>query len=235
MTSALLIAFLMGVTGSLHCAGMCGAIMWAMPFYAFKGARKLVAFGMYHFMRISAYAGMGLILYSFRELFHPGIQQAVSVILGIILLLAGILSFLPGRFTSGVSLPWSGFVQKQLALFVGNPNLGKIAISGFLNGMLPCGLVYMALTGSLSSGSPAQVVAFIFAFGAGTLPMLASIVFLRSRLSLRSATVRKLVPVTIFCFGLLFVIRGLNLGIPYLSPSVEASNGKIVHSCCHKK
>lgn len=225
----------MGITGSLHCAGMCGAIMWAMPFYSFSGAKKIVAFLLYHFMRISAYAAMALILFSFRDLFKPGIQQIISVALGVLLLVAGIISFLPGKTLDRFSLPWSGYVKRQLSSFVGQPDLGKIAVSGLLNGLLPCGLVYMALSGCVALASKQQVLGYMYAFGAGTVPMLAAIVFLRTRISLRPLAVRKLVPVTMFFFGCLFVMRGLNLGIPYLSPKVETVKGKVVHSCCHKK
>lgn len=235
MTNTLIIAFLMGVTGSLHCAGMCGAIMWAMPFYSFAGVRKAVAFLLYHFMRISAYAAMALVLFSFRDLFKPGVQQMISVVLGVLLLVAGIVSFLPGKMLEHFSLPWSGYVKKQLGAFVGHPSLGKIAISGLLNGLLPCGLVYMALSGCLSLSSKMQVMGYVYAFGAGTVPMLAAIVFLRTRISLKPLAIRKMVPVTVFFFGCLFVLRGLNLGIPYLSPKVETVKGKVVHSCCHKK
>lgn len=233
--NTLLIALLMGLTGSLHCAGMCGAIMWAMPFYAFSGAKKILAFGLYHLMRITAYTLMGIVLFSFRQLFHPGIQQVISITLGSMLLLAGLFSFISVSILPGYSLPWSAFVKKQLAAFAGHPHLGKIAVSGLLNGFLPCGLVYMALTACLSLSTPLQVVAFVYVFGIGTLPMLASIVFLRSKISLRGASIRKLVPVTVFCLGFLFVLRGLNLGIPYISPKVAAVNGKITHSCCQKK
>jgi uncharacterized protein len=235
MTDTLAIAFLMGVTGSLHCAGMCGAIMWAMPFYSFQGARKVMAFALYHVLRISAYAGMASLLFSFHQLFRPGIQQIISVTLGIMLLIAGSLSFLPGRYSGNLSLPWAGFVKKQLSNFVGQPHLGKIAVSGLLNGLLPCGLVYMALSASTALSSPAHVLCFMYAFGAGTVPVLALIVFLRNRAFFKWTGMRKLAPITVFFFGLLFVLRGLNLGIPYLSPKVESSNGKIVHSCCHKK
>ncbi|NDC41090.1 MAG: sulfite exporter TauE/SafE family protein [Chitinophagia bacterium] len=185
-------------------------------------------------MRISAYAGMALFLFSFRDLFQPGIQQVISIGLGVLLLAAGIISFLPAMGTT-ISLPWAGFVKKQLAVFVGEAHMGKIAVSGFLNGLLPCGLVYVALSGSTQLHSPTQVIAYMYAFGAGTIPVLASIVFLRSKILLHMGGIRKLVPVVVFVFGCLFVVRGMNLGVPYLSPKVTAEKGCITHSCCHKK
>ncbi|GAA4466437.1 sulfite exporter TauE/SafE family protein [Nemorincola caseinilytica] len=229
------IALLMGLTGSLHCAGMCGAIMWAMPFYSFKGGKRMLAFGLYHLLRITAYAVMAMVLFSFRDLFNPGLQRIISIVLGVLLLVAGMISFFPGRILKGVSLPWAGIIERQLSAFVGHPHMGKIAVSGLLNGLLPCGLVYMALSASMSLSSPLQVLSFMYAFGAGTVPILAAIVFLRSRPSLQWPGMRRLAPVVVLFFGCVFVLRGLNLGIPYLSPKLGTVKGELVHSCCHKK
>src|SRR4051812_30068229 len=107
-------ALLMGLAGSLHCAGMCGPIMLVMPFLQFKGMKKLAAIGLYHFSRISVYAFMAFVLYSFRDMFHPAIQQYVSIAAGSILLLAGALSFFPVVSKIQMKLPWTEFVKKQL-------------------------------------------------------------------------------------------------------------------------
>ena len=223
----------MGFTGSLHCAGMCGPIVWIMPFQLFNGAKKFLAIALYHAGRISVYALLALVLHSFRNLFDPRIQQYISIILGGSLLLAGILSFFSGHFR--FNLPWGGFVKKQLGNVIGKPGLGAITAAGILNGLLPCGLVYMALSASMTLNSPTQVVGLIYFFGLGTMPMLVSISLLKSKVRfLQGSHIKKLVPVVVFSFGCLFVLRGLNLGIPYLSPKVEVAHNAI-HSCCHKK
>ncbi len=232
-TSVFIMALLMGFTGSLHCAGMCGPIVWVMPFQAFGGVKKAVAIGAYHMARISVYALMALMLHSFRSLFDPRIQQYISIVLGGMLLLAGILSFLSGSVH--INLPWGGFVKKQLGKVIGKPGLGTIAAAGMLNGLLPCGLVYMALSASVTLPGEAQAALFMYIFGAGTLPMLVSITLLKQRARfLQSGQLKKLVPATVFFFGCLFMLRGLNLGIPYLSPKVVVA-GHQIHSCCHKK
>lgn len=227
-------ALIMGFTGSLHCAGMCGPIVWIMPFQAFRGLKKILAIGLYHAGRISVYALLAVILHSFRSLFDPKVQQYISVGLGAVLLIVGILTFVPNH-TVKVNLPWADYVKKQLARVVGRPGLSTLAISGVLNGLLPCGLVYMALSSSLAVPSAAQAATLMYVFGIGTLPMLVSISLLRSRLSLlRTGHIRKLVPVVVFSFGCLFILRGMNLGIPYLSPKVVVEQHGI-RSCCHKK
>ncbi|MCW3123853.1 MAG: sulfite exporter TauE/SafE family protein [Flavipsychrobacter sp.] len=228
-------AFLMGLTGSLHCAGMCGPIMLFMPFHHFSGFRKAAAIALYHLARISVYASMALIVYSFREAFNPKIQQFISITLGSLFLVAGILSFVPVNRKINIKLPWAEFAKRQLSHFIGNPTFSSIAISGVLNGMLPCGLVYMMLSAILVLHSPLQAISFAYFFGAGTLPMLISIILFRSRINLgRDARIKALTPIIVFSFGCLFLLRGLNLGIPYLSPKVTITNGQM-HSCCHKK
>ncbi len=224
----------MGFTGSLHCAGMCGPIVWIMPFQMFKGAQKVLAMVLYHTGRISVYALLALVLHSFRNLFNPTIQQYISVILGSILLLTGILSFFSNHLLQ-VKLPWGAFVKNQLGKVIGKPGFAAITTAGVLNGLLPCGLVYMALSASMTVNSTAQAIGLIYFFGIGTLPMLVSISLLKNKIRfLRGSHVKKLVPIIVFSFGCLFVLRGMNLGIPYLSPKVVvAQNG--IHSCCHKK
>ena len=232
--SIAIMALLMGFTGSLHCAGMCGPIVWIMPFQLFTGIKKYLAIALYHIGRISVYALLALTLHSFRSLFDPKIQQGISIALGVVLLATGIISFFPGHFRQ-MKLPWAEFVKKQLGHVIGKPGLGAIAAAGMLNGLLPCGLVYMALSASMTLNSSAGVVGLIYLFGLGTLPMLVSITLLKTKVQfLRGGQIKKLVPIVVFSFGCLFVLRGMNLGIPYLSPKVVvAQNG--IHSCCHKK
>lgn len=233
----LTIAFLMGLAGSLHCAGMCGPIIWVMPFQSLGGMKKWFGILLYHVGRISTYALLGFILFSFRELFHPEIQQYVSVALGLVMLVAGLLSFFPtGRLR--VSLPWSFQVSKALTYFMTKPGAGTLFFTGALNGLLPCGLVYMALAAAISvKGSTASsTISFMYAFGLGTAPMLVLLTILKRRISiLQATTIRKWIPVVTIFLGALFVIRGLNLGIPYLSPKVQVTQQSVKASCCHKE
>ncbi len=228
-------ALLMGFTGSLHCAGMCGPIVWIMPFQAFNGIRKIAALSLYHLGRISVYALLAVILHSFRNLFDPKVQQYISLVLGGILLLVGVLTFFPNH-TLKLKLPWAQYVKTQLGRVIGQPGLGTIGIAGVLNGLLPCGLVYMALSSSLVASTSVNAAMMMYVFGLGTLPMLVSISILKTRLSfIRTNGFRKMVPVIVFCFGCLFMLRGMNLGIPYLSPKVVVEQHGIKSCCSHKK
>jgi uncharacterized protein len=230
-------ALLMGFTGSLHCAGMCGPIVWIMPFQVYSGLKKAIAIGLYHLGRISVYALLAVVLHSFSSLFEPKVQQYISMFLGALLLLVGLFSFLPGR-SFKVRLPWEEYIKKQFGTFIGKPGLGTLLVAGALNGLLPCGLVYMALSASTTATGTAQAALTMYLFGAGTLPMLVSITILKNKLVfLRANHIKKFVPVVVFAFGCLFVLRGMNLGVPYLSPKIEVA--KTTHTikacCCHKK
>ncbi len=228
-------ALLMGFTGSLHCAGMCGPIVWIMPFQGFQGFKKFVALGLYHAGRISVYAALAIVVHSFRDIFDPKVQQYLSMFLGGILLVVGILSFVPNHVVK-MKLPWAGYVKKRLGIIISRPGLSTLVTAGILNGLLPCGLVYMALSASLVASSAGQAAAMMYVFGLGTLPMLVSITLLKKRLSfLRTNHIRKFVPVVVFSFGCLFMLRGMNLGIPYLSPKVAVVGHEIKSCCCHKK
>lgn len=226
-------AFLMGLTGSLHCAGMCGPIIWIMPFNNMVGLRKWLSVFLYHFGRVTVYALMALVLHSFKSLFHPQWQQTISIVLGSVFLLAGIVSFIPGSKLK-IALPWMEIVKRQLGKYIGNPALPAIFTSGMLNGLLPCGMVYMALSATVSAGNAVSAMGLMYAFGFGTMPMLISITILKRRFSVLNIHFAKLVPVTLFVFGSLFVMRGMNLGIPYLSPKVVVEHNEVKASCCHK-
>lgn len=234
-TAAILMAFLMGFTGSLHCAGMCGPIIWIMPFQVFSGLQKMLAIALYHIGRISVYAFMAVVLHSFKELFNPRVQQYVSVFSGVLLLVAGIITFVPGHSIK-FKLPWSEPVKKMLGKVIGNPGLGAIGAAGVLNGLLPCGLVYMALSATMAMPSATGAAMLMYVFGVGTMPMLVGITLLKSKMNfVKGVNIKRFAPVIVFSFGLLFVLRGLNLGIPYLSPKVEMTAKEVKSSCCHKK
>jgi sulfite exporter TauE/SafE len=228
-------ALLMGLTGSLHCAGMCGPIIFVMPFGIMKGMKKWLGITLYHLARISIYALMGLVLHSFKDLFHPQWQQYISIALGVSLLTVGFLSFVPNHKLS-ISLPWAGFVKKQLGHFIGNPNLFSLFMAGLLNGLLPCGLEYMALSSTVVASTGTQAVVLMYVFGLGTIPMMVAITILKHQAGiLRMPNIKKLVPVTLLFFGSILVVRGMNLGIPYLSPKMTVINNEVKMCCCHKQ
>jgi uncharacterized protein len=226
-----LMAVAMGLSGSLHCAGMCGAIMWVVPFQIFNGWRKAAAIVLYHAGRATVYATLAVLLHSFRYLFQPSVQQYVSIAIGASLLLMGVVTFFSSKFS--VALPWQGWVTRQLGKGVGARSLAGIAFAGMLNGMLPCGLTWMAISGSLTASSTSQAAGMMYLFALGTTPVLVTITLLKTKLHF--GVLRRMVPAVMFTFGVLFLVRGMNLGIPYLSPKVVVQGGVVKAHCCHKQ
>lgn len=207
--------FLIGLTGSLHCAGMCGPLIWIMPFQHLCGPRRWLAVMLYHAGRIAAYCILAAIFFSLREAFDPRWQQHVALLSGGLLVMFGALSFF-GRTGAKLLRPASDLLIAGLSRLSGRRATGYFGVTGFLNGLLPCGMVYMALGISMKSCGLLQGMAGMAAFGAGTLPMLLAVTLLRRRIRLPGS---RWTNAAILVFGMLVMLRGANLGIPYLSPA----------------
>jgi sulfite exporter TauE/SafE len=235
------IAFLMGLTGSLHCAGMCGPIILAIPFKNNNYVIKILSILLYQFGRIGMYSLLGYILFSFKELFNPRIQQIVSITIGSLLLAASIIYLVPklAAFWK-FKLPWNQWVLTQLGRVFSKPSLAMLTLAGALNGLLPCGLVYMALSMSITAKSSVQMALLLLCFGVGTMPMMMSLALLKNKIQcVKQQGLQRLIPLFVVLYGTLFILRGANLGIPYLSPKVAIEQNakkeiKIKHCCCHK-
>jgi sulfite exporter TauE/SafE len=222
-------AFLLGLVGSFHCAGMCGPLAIALPGAQTRPAKFFIGRAAYNLGRILTYSLLGLVFGTLgRTLGFAGIQRWVSLSLGLTLLLVLLgsrqlhLSSWISKFVERLKAPMSSAIRRR--------SFASMVTLGLLNGLLPCGLVYVASAGAVATGAVLSGVAYMAAFGAGTLPMMLA-VSLSGKLipfSLR-LKLQRAVPVSIFVLALLLIIRGMSLGIPYLSPDLV--NGQI---CCHK-
>ena len=225
-------AFVMGLAGSLHCIGMCGPIAMALPLQGRSSWDKLTGGLLYNAGRITSYASFGFIAgWMGGGLRWFGWQQRISLILGITILLLMIVPLIirVDRLQSVMQSSMAG-IRQALArvLFRGTPT--AMFASGLLNGLLPCGLVYMALAGSTISGSTWQGATFMALFGLGTLPVMLATVWMGSLLHRRMRlTLQKMYPALLIIMSILLIIRGLDLGIPYLSPTLSISNSVPVH------
>ncbi len=222
MNSPLLTGLALGFFGSLHCVGMCGPIVLALPgktalFSRFASLRLV-----YNLGRIFTYSWLGLVLGIFgKQLQLNGWQEIISVSTGVIILLFTLLPILsvrfknvfqPGRLLGGI-----------LGDFLYKPTYAGQLITGMLNGLLPCGMVYLALAGALLVGDPLGSASFMAAFGTGTLPAMLAVALLgRQVLGNWRPWFRKLTPVIAVAMAILFILRGLSLGIPYVSPQLQA-------------
>jgi uncharacterized protein len=224
------IAFALGLLGSLHCAAMCGPLMLALPVMPGSATRFLAGRIFYQLGRVTTYGLLGVIggLVG-KSIFLAGLQRWVSIALGAAILIGFLLSR-----RIALSAPVTRFVLRlktAMSAQLRQRTFRSLILLGMLNGLLPCGLVYIALAGAVSSGSIGNGILYMGAFGLGTLPTMLAIslsgkVFpLSVRLKLRPA-----IPIAVCSLAGLLILRGMALGIPYVSPSCV--NGSPV-SCCH--
>lgn len=225
--SFIIAGFTLGLAGSLHCVGMCGPLSMALPVHHLSRAGKLFALLLYQAGRIITYAGIGLLFGLMgRQLYFAGYQQTFSIIAGSVILILAVLYFIQkrnirlsflSRFYQGVQL----IIIRLLKSSVGLPGF---VLLGMANGLLPCGMVYIALAASLSMQTLAESVSFMAMFGAGTLPamLLTGYAGILIKPELKNSF-RKITPFLISLMGIVLILRGLNLGIPYLSPELPVS------------
>lgn len=227
MEIKLIIAALsLGLTSGFHCLGMCGPIALSLGLSKEKQLNFYLKNLTYQFGRIFTYSFLGLILGVVGEGFSlAGVQSVLTIFSGVLLILMSLLSFKNLNFESYVPF-FSGFLQKvkiKLGYLMRETGYSSRFLTGILNGFLPCGMVYMALTASLACGSIWQSGLFMILFGLGTLPFMFLAVLFGNMLtaSIRNSFL-KIVPFMMIILGCLFVMRGLEVGIPYISPNKKA-------------
>lgn len=225
--SLMLLAFLTGLFSSLHCVGMCGPIALALP-KGYKGRSAFVGSRLlYNFGRTLTYIALGIVVGLFGEsIAFSGYQQGISIALGIALLIAGLLSlnnenrFLALPFLDKFMLR----LRKALGKRLGNPSPKATLSIGVLNGFLPCGFVYLALSGAAISGNVLDAASYMALFGIGTMPLMLSVSLMGGLV--RPEWRRRLRPVMhvfVLAFATLLILRGMNLGIPYISPELPVA------------
>jgi uncharacterized protein len=231
MMDFLPLAFLMGLFGSLHCAVMCGPIMLGMPFAKQDFFRSGFQLLLYQFGRIAVYTVLGLLvgaLGSSIRIFSD--QKMLSSLIGSILILFTALQFNAAyrnrfsKFQSRVLNPLSRLMGKVFNL----PLWGLFA--GMLNGIIPCGMVYLALATALNTGSIKSGGTFMFLFGLGTAPLMLMIslggIFLKKYIRFNT---NRLIPWFMFFMGALLILRSADLGIPFISPKTTGAYGHTVN------
>lgn len=231
----LLSGFTLGATGSLHCVGMCGPLSLALPVHHLSKAQKFFSLLLYQFGRIVTYAVIGLVFgLAGRTIYMAGYQQWFSIIMGISILAMAALYFLQHKtvhlkFLNGFYL----FVQQLMSRILrSSPGTFSFLWMGMANGLLPCGMIYIALATTLSLTSLAESVSFMAMFGAGTLPAMMLVGYAGQMIKPEwRFTLRKLVPVFISLMGVILILRGMNLGIPFISPVLPQAPGETV--VCH--
>jgi sulfite exporter TauE/SafE len=233
--SILITGFLTGAAGSLHCIGMCGPLSLALPVHHLGFLQKFLSLLLYQLGRVLTYTIIGF-LFGFlgRRIYIAGYQHFFSIGAGIFILSLAALYFAGKR-----NLHWKPFnrfylfIQQQLTkLLSARMSPADFFLTGIANGFLPCGMVYVALAATLHFESVTDSMLFMAMFGLGTLPAMLTIVFTGQLVKQEwRAYSRRLIPFFITTIGVLLILRGLNLDIPFISPELPQLGEKI--RSCH--
>jgi sulfite exporter TauE/SafE len=236
MMQLFVVAFSIGMLGSFHCVGMCGPLALSLPLSNDSFWAKFSGAVLYNAGRIVTYSVFGLIFGLIGKSFALfGFQQWLSIVLGAVILFFIIL---PKRVTifktNNAVLMFLEKLRTALGNLFSKRNNSSLFSIGLLNGLLPCGLVYMAVAGSVATADVLSSVLFMAFFGLGTLPIMWSIAFFGNYVgvSIRQK-IRRAYPYMMALMACLLILRGMGLGIPYVSPKMNVEKAK-VQGCCSK-
>ncbi|MBN3583353.1 sulfite exporter TauE/SafE family protein [Algoriphagus aestuarii] len=218
-------AFLLGFLGSFHCVGMCGPIALAVG-----GANKNKFLGnkiLYHIGRSITYSLLGLLVGSIGfSMALAGVQQGISIGMGVLIFM---LAFTLRKSEKFLAVPiFSGFIKwikKTLSTYLKSGKTSAYFGTGMINGLLPCGMVYMALVAALGLQNPWLGALYMFFFGIGTVPLLLALMISGNLISLaKRERIQSAIPYLGALIGIMFIFRGLGLGLGGFSPDLELFN-----------
>jgi sulfite exporter TauE/SafE len=216
-------AFIFGLISSLHCIGMCGPIALMIPVDRTNPAKKTTQIITYHLGRLTSYASIGLVFGLVgKGFFLAGIQQRLSVFIGVAMIIT-ILT--PERVLANYNFSKPVYrliskIKSSLGKQFKNKSYQSLFTIGLINGFLPCGMVYVALFGAIAMQNVPFGILYMLLFGIGTIPMMSSVTYLNSIMTVSFRNkIQKAIPYVGVIIGILFILRGLGLGIPYVSPA----------------
>ncbi len=219
MHAAFFTGVVIGFFGSLHCAGMCGPIAMVAHNQG-SWVRSLI----YNTGRIAAYSLLGLTFGLVGEgLSFFGVQQLLTIVMGVMVIAFALYPRFQARL---VNTPWNRMIihplRKRLNGLLKSKNGWGHGLVGFLNGLLPCGLVYLAVASGLALVDLRQALVLMIGFGLGTIPMMLGVGWGSLQIKKRiGSTIKFAIPSFAVLLGILLIIRGLALDIPYLSPVIS--------------
>ena len=228
-------AIIFGLLGSFHCVGMCGPIAFMLPIDRTNKVKGFFQILSYHLGRLFTYSLIGLLFGLLGKSFYLfGFQQQISIVVGVLMILFILFPKIFKKVNISKTISNVIFkVKNTLGKELKNKRNDTFFTIGFLNGFLPCGLVYMAIFGALATTNAFSGSFYMFLFGLGTIPLMTSVVYLGN---FTKGTFRKkiqqAIPVFVVCIGVLFILRGLGLGIPYISPT-PVLDLVTANSSCH--
>lgn len=219
-------ALLFGLISSFHCIGMCGPIAMMLPVDHHHPAKKVVQIMLYHLGRLTAYGMLGLFFGMLgKGLFLAGLQQQLSIAVGILMI---VFVLVPERILAkyNFSKPVYKLISKvksHLGAQFKRKTPDALFTIGLLNGFLPCGMVYAALFGAIAMQNELLGVTYMVLFGIGTIPMMSAVVLVSNFITVPIRNrIQRLIPIFVIVIGSLFIMRGMGLDIPYISPNTTS-------------
>ena len=231
-------ALTLGLLGSLHCVGMCGPIALALPVVSNSTWSRVRGIFTYNFGRAFTYTILGIVFGLLGKTFIiAGYQQALSISLGVLILLVLLMPLFNSHSSKFTSVIFKPVVKLKSALgkLFAKKSYSSLFSIGVLNGLLPCGLVYTAVAGAIAVADPIKAAGFMALFGLGTIPAMLGLSLAGQKISMGLRNnFRKASMVFVSAMAVLLILRGMNLGIPYVSPQLDKHNCT-VHQCCAKR
>lgn len=219
-------ALLFGLISSFHCIGMCGPIAMMIPVDHHNPSKKVIQILLYHLGRLTAYAMLGLFFGLLgKGLFLAGFQQQLSIAMGILMI---VFVLVPEKKLAQYNFSRPiykliGKVKSHLGAQFKRKSFDALFTIGLLNGFLPCGMVYAALFGAIAMQNEVLSVAYMVLFGIGTIPMMSAVVLISNFITVPIRNrIQKLIPIMVIVIGCLFIVRGMGLNIPYISPNTTS-------------
>jgi uncharacterized protein len=208
-------AIILGFAGSLHCAGMCSPL--AMAVTNLKGP-AFVNRILYNFGRITTYGILGLIVSSIGvALPIENFQNVLSIALGLMMIILAALGMTGIRIpflTAGITT-LTATLKTTFAKFLQRKNIFSMVLLGAINGLLPCGLTFLALSFCVTLASPLAGFFYMFAFGIGTLPVMLGLISIIGLITVRMKWNIKTVTSGLMAFsGVLLIARVFLMHIP---------------------
>lgn len=232
----LITAIILGFLGSFHCIGMCGPIAFMLPVDRTNPVKQFFQIISYHLGRLVTYSFIGAVfglLGRGFELFN--FQQHLSILTGVLMILTILIPKISKHLPLKKSISKIIIkVQTKLGKELKSKRNDTFFTIGFLNGFLPCGLVYMAVFGAITTHHVVLGSFYMFLFGLGTVPLMSAVVYLGNftNITLRKY-IQRIIPIVVVTIGVLFILRGFGLDIPFVSPTGAVSNLVERSQSCH--
>ncbi len=204
-------ALSIGLIGGMHCTVMCAPLMLGV----FKNKARTLSFFAYQLGRIFTYMILGVLLALFGEgLSLLGWQSALSILMALLIVYFYVV---PSKYKVFNKLNhWEAYpyqwLKNSFRKFLGKSDVGSRFSIGLLNGLLPCGLVYMALLSSVATETVWESAFYMLFFGLGTVPWIVASVwagqFTFKKLNRFTANLK---PVLAFTLAAFLFLRGLGV------------------------